>query len=130
MRRASAVWLLLAGAGCDNEPLGPFPVTSATDDFELQATDVTGITTRVVYDWRNTGLFARVNHATTTTAGTASIVIRDAFRTIVYEHPLVPSLNQASQIGSPGTWTITLTLTDYSGTLSFRVQKAPLAAGH
>jgi hypothetical protein len=57
-------------------------------------------------------------------------VIRDAFRTIVYEHPLVPSLNQASQIGSPGTWTITLTLTDYSGTLSFRVQKAPLAAGH
>jgi hypothetical protein len=114
----------LAGVGaCGSEPLGPFPVTSATDNFELQSTDVTGVTTTVVYDWRNTGLYARVHHATTTTAGTASIVIRDAFGTIVYQRALVPSLNQASQIGSPGTWTITLTLTDYSGTLNFRVQK-------
>jgi hypothetical protein len=116
--------MLLAGlGGCESEPLGPFPVTNATDSFEIPAIDLSDLTTTVDYRWRNSGLYARVNHATTTVSGGASVLIRDAFGTIVYERALSPSLNQSSLIGSPGIWTISVTVTAFTGTLGFQVQK-------
>jgi hypothetical protein len=119
---------VILGAGltaCSSNPLEPFQpeISNATDNFQLQATAVVGVTSTRTYSWSNTGTRATINHSTTTTAGTARVTIRDGAGTEVYTKALVPSLNEATATGTTGTWTITLTMTAYSGTLNFRVQK-------
>lgn len=115
---------LLLGGGC-SDPLEPFEpeITNATDNFQLQATGVAGITSTFVYSWVNTGTRATINHSTTTIAGSAQLTIRDAAGSIVYDKGLAPSLNEPTSTGTAGTWTIQLRLTSYSGTLNFRAQK-------
>jgi hypothetical protein len=111
--------------GCSSNPLEPFQpeITNATDNFQLQATDVMGVTSTQTYSWSNTGARATINHSTTTSAGNTLLTIRDAAGTVVYAKALVPSLNEATATGIAGSWTIVLTLMDYSGTLNFRAQK-------
>ena len=129
MKRAAltvAALLILAACGSDpTDPLADFEpqVNNATDSFELQATDVTEVGTVLQYAWENTGSLASVDHSTTTANGAAGLVIRDAAGTIVYDQGLVPSLNEDTAPGSAGTWTISLALSDYTGTLNFRVEK-------
>jgi hypothetical protein len=120
-----ALTLALAASACSSDPLDPFQpeINSATDNFQLQATSVTGVTATRSWSWSNTGTRATINHSTTTTAGSARVSVRDATGTEVYTKTLVPSLNETSAAGTAGTWTIILTLTGYSGTLNFRVQK-------
>ena len=119
--------IMATGAGaCDSSnPLEPFQPenTNATDNFQLQATDVAGVTSTQTYSWNNTGTRATINHSTTTTAGSTQLTIRDANGTVVYTKALASSLSEASATGTAGTWTIALTMTSYSGTLNFRVQK-------
>ncbi len=118
--------VLLAGCGDDNptEPLAPFEpqVSNVVDDFALQATDVTNVGTVLQYVWENTGTQAAVDHSTTTASGAASVVIRDADGTVVYDEALVPSLNEDTTSGTTGSWMITVVFSDYSGTINFRVQ--------
>ncbi len=122
-----ALMLVLSGCGSDNpvDPLAPFEpqVTNATDSFQLQATDVTDVGANLQYTWENTGTQAVVDHSTTTAGGAAGVVVRDAAGTIVYDQGLAPSLNEDTASGSSGNWTITVALSEYSGTLNFRVQK-------
>ena len=120
------VLLMLSACGSDpTDPLADFEpqVNNATDNFQLQASDVTDVGTVLQYTWENTGTMASVDHSTTTAAGAAGVVIRDADGTTMYSQGLAPSLNEDTASGTTGTWTIVLTLTDYSGTLNFRVQK-------
>lgn len=116
---------LIAFAGCGDDPLSPFQpqISNATDNFQLQATNVTNVTTTQTYTWVNTGTQATINHSTTTTAGTTLLVIKDAANTTVYSKALSASLNEPTTAGTAGTWTIQLTLTGYSGSLNFRAQK-------
>jgi hypothetical protein len=122
---AAAVVLLLAGAGCGGKSLAPFQpqVSNAADNFQMQATGVTDVTTTLTYTWPNTGTRATINHATSTTAGTTLVVIKDNAGATVYSHALAASLNEPTTAGQAGTWTIAVTLTNYSGTLSLRAQK-------
>lgn len=110
---------------CSDDPLAPFQpeVTNATDNFQLQATGVKNRTATLPYDWNNTGSQASVNHSTSTANGTARLIIKDAGDVTVYDKILVPSLNDTTLTGSSGTWKIRLVLSQYSGTLNFRVQK-------
>jgi hypothetical protein len=119
-----AACTLLVSSGC-SDPLGPFQpeITNVTDNFQLQATGVTGVSSTLTYRWTNSGTRATINHSTTTTAGGARLVVRDQAGAIVYDKTLVPSLNEPTATGPAGTWTIELTLTGYSGTLNFRAQK-------
>ena len=119
-----AVLGTLAGAGC-SEPLGAFQpeITNATDNFQLQATGVTGVSSTLTYTWTNTGTRATINHSTTTTAGAAQLTIRDGAGTTIYDKALSPSLNEPTTAGTAGSWTIQLRLTNYGGTLNFRAQK-------
>ena len=121
-----AVIVLLSACSSDStEPLAPFEpqITNATDNFQLQASDVTDVGTVLQYTWENTGTQASVDHSTTTTAGSTMLSIRDASGATVYDQGLSPSLNEDTASGSAGNWTIVVTLSDYSGTLNFRVQK-------
>lgn len=122
----SALFLASALVGCgDDHSLAPFEpeISNVADNFSVQATGVRNVTTTASYTWPNSGSAASVNHSTTTTAGTASLVIRDASGATVYDKALSPSLNESTASGASGNWTVQLTLTDYSGTINFRVQK-------
>lgn len=120
-----ALMIVLGAGGCSDDPLAPFQpeVSNLADTFQLQATGVTGRTATLNYTWSNTGTQGTVNHSTTTTAGTARVVIHDSAGTLVYDETLVPSLNEATLVGLAGNWNVRLILTNYSGTLNFRVQK-------
>jgi hypothetical protein len=110
---------------CGGDSLSPFQpqISNPTDNFQLQATNVTNVTSSSTYTWVNSGTRASVNHSTTTTAGTTLVVIKDAAGVVVYTRALSPSLNEPTIAGQAGTWTIQLTLQNYSGTLNFRAQK-------
>lgn len=115
-------------AGCSKTPtssLAPFEpqIVNNQDAFQLQATGVTNVSTTLVYAWKNSGAQATINHSTTTTAGSALLTIKDSLGTTVYSKALVPSLNEPTSAGVAGTWSVTLTLTNYSGTLNFRAEK-------
>lgn len=123
--RILALAVLALAMGCGDDPLAPFEpeVTNATDSFQLQATGVQDLSSTVDYAWENTGTVADVDHSTTTTAGSARLVVLDADGTQVYDRELVPSLNEQTAVGATGDWTVRLVLTDFSGTLNFRLQK-------
>jgi len=132
-RRTRCAWSLsltvaacaaLAACGSSNS-LAPFQpqITNATDNFQMQATNVANVSTTLSYSWVNTGTQATINHSTTTNAGSALLVIKDHAGTAVYSHILSPSLNETTTVGQTGTWTVQVTFTGYSGTINFRVQK-------
>lgn len=127
LRSSLSFSLVLAGslAGCGGDSLSPFQpeVVNSANDFQFQATNVTNLTTTKRYSWANVGTRATVNHSTSTTAGTAQLVIRDATGATVYSGPLSASLSEETAIGQTGTWIIEVRLTRYSGTLNFRVQR-------
>ena len=82
LRTQFLVAVLAVGSliACSGDPLGPFQpeIGNAADNFQLQATNVTNVTTTVTYPWVNAGTRATINHSTTTTAGSTLLVIKDA----------------------------------------------------
>lgn len=118
---------LLAACGNSTGPLAPFQpqINNAADNFQFQATGVTNVTWTYTYRWSNSGDSATVNHSTTTTGGSAVLTIYDKNNTQLYSAPLSPSGTVGMTKGVAGLWTIKVVFTNYSGTVNFRVQKAP-----
>ncbi len=85
---------LAAVGACASDSLSPFQpqVSSPTDNFQLQATNVTNVTSTVIRAWVNTGTRATINHSTTTTAGSTLLVIKDA---------AAPTRMKPSLLGTP-----------------------------
>ena len=121
--------LLALAAGCGGEsalnPAFQPQVSNLPDNFQFQSTGVTGVTQTLQYTWQNTGTTANVNQATTVTAGSTSLTIRDAAGTQVYSRNLADNGTFATNAGTSGSWTIQIVLTNMSGTINFRVQKKP-----
>ena len=127
LRTSVMISVLFLGA-CGGEttaPLAPFEpqISNTADNFQLQASNVLDVGSTLDYSWENTGTQASVDHSTTLTAGSARVIVKDANGTTVYDADLLPSKNEQTAIGASGTWTISLVLSNYSGTLNFRVQK-------
>jgi hypothetical protein len=123
-----ALLLALVGCGSGNSSLNPQfqpQVANAVDTFQFQSTGVTNVTETLNYTWQNTGISANVDQATTVTAGTAVVMIRDAAGIQVYSAGLQNNGSFQSATGQTGNWTIQVVLQGYSGTLNFRVQKRP-----
>lgn len=120
-----AIFFTLGGCSKSTTSLAPFEpeIVNTQDAFQLQATNVSSVSTTLVYSWKNSGTRATINHSTTTTAGSSLLTIQDSLGTTVYSKALVPSLNETTAAGVAGTWSIKLTLTNYSGTLNFRAEK-------
>lgn len=116
---------MCAVSSCDDNTLAPFQpeITNAPDDFQLQATGVERVSTTLDYEWQNSGNQANVDHSTTTSAGSATLTIRDAAGQTVYNADLIPSQSDTTETGVSGTWKLHVALSRYSGTLNFRVQK-------
>ena len=117
--------LVLGAVVACSDPLAPFQpeIGNAPDTFQLQATDVTGVTAARTYSWSNSGTRATINHSTVTSAGSARLIIRDAAGVTVYDKALVPSLNEPTTAGTAGMWTIELKLASYTGTVNLRSEK-------
>ncbi|HEU4997279.1 MAG TPA: hypothetical protein VFT29_20825 [Gemmatimonadaceae bacterium] len=108
-----------------SDSLAPFQpeIANATDSFQLQATGVRSVTNTFEYTWQNTGTTANVNQATVVIAGTATLTILDAQGQQVYAKDLAQNGTFQTSAGNAGAWKIRMALTNYSGTLNFRVQK-------
>ena len=70
-------FLITTSCGDSLDPFEP-ELTNATDNFQLQATNVTSTSVTRTYTWLNTGTRATINHSTTTSAGQAQITIPTA----------------------------------------------------
>lgn len=121
--------LLVAVQGCGSggssslNPQFQPQVSNLVDNFQFQSTGVTNVTETLTYTWANSGIAATVNQATTVTAGTAVVMIKDANGTQVYSAGLQNNGTFDTATGITGNWQIVVVLSNYSGTLNFRVQK-------
>jgi len=107
-------------------PLSPFQpqINNAPDNFQFQATGVTNVTWTQDYVWSNSGTQATINQSTTVTSGGATVTVFDAAGTQVYSQSLSANGTFTTGTGVTGNWTVRVTLTQYDGTMNFRVQKA------
>ena len=114
--------------GCANRRLLTDPafqpqIVNQTDNFSLQATNVTNVTQTIPFTWQNTGTSANVNQATQVTGGSATLTILDAPSQQVYTNSLTANGTFPTSTGTTGNWTIRLVLSNFKGTINFRVQK-------
>jgi hypothetical protein len=116
---------LLAGCTKENNSLAAFQpeITNAPDNFQLQATNVTNVTTTIDYNWSNSGTMATLNKSGVLNSGTAKVSIIDKNGATVLTSDLKVTGDETTTIGATGAWKIRLELSSYNGTLNFRVQK-------
>ena len=98
-------------------------IVNQPDNFSLQATNVTNVTQTLPFTWQNTGTSANVNQATQVTGGSATLTILDASNQQVYTNSLTANGTFPTSTGTTGGWTIRLVLSNFTGTINFRVQK-------
>ena len=107
--------------------LGPdnqLQVGNAADNFQWQASNLSGVTQTLNYTWSNSGTVAHVDHSSSITGGTATLTIKDAASAQVYTGSLAGA-SADTGAGTAGNWTIEVRLSGVTGTLNFRVQKKP-----
>ena len=123
---AAAAIAVLAACSNSTGPLAPFQpqINNAADNFQFQATGVTNVTWTYTYTWPNSGDSATVNQATTSTSGSAALIIYDNNGTQLYSQSLNANGTFGMTKGLHGSWTVKVVFTNYSGTVNFRVQKA------
>lgn len=130
LTRTVLVLLLATVAGCGGggsalNPQFQPQVTNQADNFQFQTTGITNITQTLQYTWQDSGTLASINQACSITGGTATLTILDANGTQVYSASLAANGTfTTSPAGVAGNWTIKVVLSNVSGTLNFRVQKA------
>lgn len=124
-------WVVIGAvvlAACGDEATAPGrdpEIINATDNFQYQITDIQGFSGAHVYSWQNTGTIGTVNQSTTVTAGAATLIIRDANGTQVYNRSLAENGTFSSSAGTAGTWTVRVVYVNADATVNFRVDKGP-----
>ncbi len=127
-RRVVALFLMLVPTGCseDGRLIGPqnqMEVTNATDSFQWQVSALSRVSQTLTYTWEHTGTVASVNQASAIAGGSATLRVTDSQGLEVYARGLQENGTFETAPGSPGGWTVTITLTNATGTLNFRLQK-------
>jgi hypothetical protein len=123
----SATLLLATGCGDSSNGIGPenqLEVTNAVDQFQFQLTALDKVTDRRKYDWENTGTQATIDISQAIAGGSATLTIRDAEGTVLYDAEIAQENETTTPAGVSGTWEIEVELTKTTGTFNFRVQKA------
>ena len=128
--------LLLAtvglSAGCQDsivKYLGPENnemETVLTDSLRFQAWDLDNVTDTRQWAWTNTGPQAAVYHRSFVHHGQGRITILDAVGDTVYRQvPLEYQLDNTSDSGQAGAWTVTLELFGARGRVDFSIVGGP-----
>ena len=121
-----ALVLLLGACTSSGNAIGPgneLEVGNAPDTFQWQVTALSDITQTLEYTWVNSGTTANVNQSASLSSGSADLRLRDAAGVEVYSSSLDSNGSFQTAAGALGSWTVTVTLTNASGTLNFRLQK-------
>jgi len=100
----------------------PQVVNTPNVAFSLQATGLQGVSDALAYNWSASSGSIVIHPATTTDSGTITLNIRDAAGTVIYNGTVPPSGDITPPNGTPGVWSIRLTLSQYTGTINFAVQ--------
>lgn len=123
-------WLALAAlalAACGDSTTAPGrdpEIINATDNFQYQISDIQNYSGTQSYTWQNTGTTATVNQSAAFTAGSATLVLRDATGALVYSRSLADDGTFSTSAGTPGAWTVQVTYSDADATVNFRLDKA------
>ena len=119
-----AVVLIAAGCGNDN-PLAPFEpeIVTDADAFQFQITDAKDVTVTRSYVWSNAAGSATIDHSTSLTDGSATVVILDGDGKEVYRSTLKASGLDQSDTGTAGNWTVQVVFLGFDGTANFRVEQ-------
>lgn len=123
---ALALALLAVSCGSDSNPIGPSnqpEIANVQDNFQFQASNLTGTTQTLTYVWVNTGTSANVNQSGIVSGGTATLTIRTPSGAQVYNRNLSETGTFTTDTGASGNWQIEVRLVNVTGTLNFRVQK-------
>lgn len=128
LRRTIVLILALVAVSCggDTNPIGPAnqpEVANLQDNFQFQASNLTGTTQTLTYTWPNSGTSANVNQSGVVSNGTATLIIRTAAGQQVYSRDLSLTGTFTTETGPAGNWQIEVRLVNVTGTLNFRVQK-------
>jgi len=121
-----AAALLAGGCTSGGSVVGPTnqpQVSNNTDTFQWQVSNLSGVTQTLTYPWSNTGVVANVNQSSALAGGSAILTVADAAGTQVYSGSLASNGTFQSSSGTAGNWTVTVTLSNATGTLNFRLQK-------
>jgi hypothetical protein len=118
----------LLAAACDpgTNLVGPSnqpEVSNNADTFQWQVSNLTGVTQTMTYVWSNTGTAANIDQSATLSGGSAVLTIADAAGAQVYSADLTSNGTFQSSTGTAGDWTVTVVLSNATGTLNFRLQK-------
>ena len=118
------IWIGCSSSNNPTNPLSSFSpeIINDTNAFQFQITNATNVNTTVTYYWENTNPQATVDHSTVTTQGSAVMTVSDADTTQVYTSALLASGNEPTTSGTAGTWIISITFTNFSGTSNFRLE--------
>jgi len=106
-------------------PANQLQVANVADNFQFQVTGLANVTQTLTYSWTNSGDSANINLASTLSGGTATLTVRGPTGTVLYQSGLQANGTFHTQKGTTGTWQVELVLAKATGTLNFRVQKAP-----
>ena len=118
--------LLVSGCAATANLIGPenqLEVGNATDTFQWQVSALSDVTQTLTYTWANTGTTANVNQSSSLGSGSAVLRVTDDRGVEVYSRSLAENGTFQTDSGSAGNWTVTVTLTQATGTLNFRLQK-------
>jgi hypothetical protein len=126
MRRwLAAGVVLLAACGDSTTAPGREPeIVNTTDNFQYQITEIQDFSGTQVYSWENTGTTATVNQSAAVSAGSATLVLRDANGAEVYSRSLADDGTFSSDAGTAGTWSVRVTYSGAEATVNFRLDKA------
>ncbi|MCX2744107.1 hypothetical protein OO013_09535 [Mangrovivirga sp. M17] len=131
----TTVFILVITVGCkdDYEPYAHVTFTETTTDIENTRTDIGGDivgdggSTTEVYTWNNSLSTVDFNmDITAAKGGSFNLTIQDAEGVEVLNETLVvgqgdDSRSGVSAAGTPGEWTVTITLIDFNGDGSFSI---------
>jgi hypothetical protein len=105
--------------GPENQP----EIANNTDSFEFQVTGLDNVSETLSYTWQNTGTQANVNRSSSVSAGSGTLIVRDADGTEVFRGDLSENSTVATSSGVAGTWQVQVAMSGVSGTLNFRLEK-------
>ena len=128
----TAALAAVAALGCQDtivKVLGPendVIVTVQPDSFRFEAHDLDNVHDDMSWTWTNNGTKAVVHHRSFVHHGVGRITILDALGDSVYRViPFEYNLDNETDLGVRGPWTIHLELFGARGRIDFSVAKAP-----
>ena len=105
----------------DNEP----ELVNEPDSLRFTAVDLRNVNDKVTVTWTNNGTRASVLHRTFIHHGYGILVIEDAAGVQVDSTILQYELDTETREGTPGEWTVTLTLANARGRVDFSLLGRP-----